>query len=84
MRFERRHAVLLLAVAVWNVVTFGNFARNLFAAYQEGEERATAYWVAHTLLIVGNLAIAALLGALGWKAWRATRARPGGPADEAQ
>ena len=32
MKFERKHAVLLLAVAVWNVVTFGNFARNLLDA----------------------------------------------------
>ncbi len=73
MRFERRHAALLLAVAAWIVVTFGNFARNLLAAYQEGEERAAGYWIAHTLLIVGNVVIAGLLGALGWKAWRATR-----------
>ena len=72
MKLERRHAVLLLAVAVWNVVTFGNFARNLLDAYQAGEERATGYWVAHTILIVGNFVIAALLGALG--------SRPSAPA----
>ena len=58
MKFERKHAVLLLAVAVWNVVTFGNFARNLLDAYQSGEDRATGYWVAHTVLIVGNFVIA--------------------------
>jgi hypothetical protein len=74
MRFERKHAVLLLAVAVWNVVTFGQFARNLWSAYDSGEDRATGYWVAHTILIIVNVAIAALLGSLGWKAWRATRA----------
>jgi hypothetical protein len=74
MRFERRHAVLLLAVAVWNVVTFGQFARNLWSAYESGEDRATGYWVAHTVLIVVNVAIAVVLGSLGWKAWRATRA----------
>ncbi len=73
MRFERRHAVLLLAVALWNVVTFGQFARNLYAAYEAGEDRATGYWVAHSVLIVVNVAIAALLGSLGWKAWRAAR-----------
>jgi len=71
VRFERKHAVLLLAVAVWNVVTFGNFARNLLDAYQSGEDRATGYWVAHTILIVGNFLIAGLLGALGFKALRA-------------
>ena len=70
MRFERRHGVLLLAVALWNVVTFGMFARNLYAAYSAGEERATGYWVAHSVLIVVNFAIAAVLGRLGWKALR--------------
>ncbi|MFC6287756.1 SCO4848 family membrane protein [Nocardioides sp. GCM10027113] len=73
MIFQRKHAVLLLAVAVWNVVTFGNFARNLLAAYQSGEERATGYWVAHSVLIVGNFVIAGLLGGLGLKALRSTR-----------
>ncbi|WP_193609570.1 SCO4848 family membrane protein [Nocardioides lijunqiniae] len=73
MRFERKHAVLLLAVAVWNVVTFGQFARNLWSAYYSGEDRATGYWVAHTILIVVNVAIAALLGSLGWKALKATK-----------
>jgi hypothetical protein len=73
MKFERKHALLLLAVAVWNVVTFGNFARNLYAAYADGEERATGYWVAHTVLIIGNFVIAGLLGALGLKALRVSR-----------
>lgn len=73
MRFKRKHVVLLIAVAIWNVVTFGNFARNLWSAYSVGEERATGYWVAHTVLIIGNFVIAGLLGALGIKAWRASR-----------
>jgi hypothetical protein len=70
MRFERRHGVLLLVVAVWNVLTFGMFARNLYAAYADGEDRATGYWVAHSVLIVVNFLIAAVLGRLGWKALR--------------
>ena len=73
MRFERKHGALLLAVAVWNVLTFGMFARNLYAAYAAGEDRATGYWVAHSVLIVVNVAIAAVLGRLGWKALRASR-----------
>ncbi|MDP3891762.1 SCO4848 family membrane protein [Nocardioides sp.] len=72
MRFERKHALLLLAVAAWNVVSFGNFARNLWEAYAAGEDRAVGYWVAHLILIVVNFVIAGLLGALGWKAFRAT------------
>ena len=70
MKLERRHALLLLGVAVWNVLTFGMFTKNLYAAYAAGEERATGYWVAHSVLIVVNFAIAALLGRLGWKALR--------------
>ncbi len=73
MRFERKHALLLIAVAVWNVVTFGNFAKNLVQAAQDGEDRATGYWVAHTVLIVVNFLIAAVLGRLGWRALRASR-----------
>ncbi len=73
MKFERKHAVLLLAVAAWNVFSFGNFARNLANAYSDGEQRATGYWVAHTILIVVNFVIAGLLGSLGWKALRATK-----------
>ncbi|GEP36697.1 hypothetical protein NPS01_03600 [Nocardioides psychrotolerans] len=73
MRVERKHAVLLLAVAAWNVITFGQFARTLWSAYESGEDRATGYWVAHTILIVVNIAIAALLGSWGWRAFKQTR-----------
>ena len=68
MKLERRHAVLLLGVAAWNVLTFGMFTRNLYAAYAAGEDRATGYWVAHSVLIVVNFVIAGLLGSMGWKA----------------
>ncbi len=73
MRLERRHGVLLLSVAAWNVLTFGMFARNLYAAYAAGEDRATGYWIAHSVLIVVNVLIAAVLGRLGWKVLRASR-----------
>ncbi|HWJ80756.1 MAG TPA: hypothetical protein VNS55_00860 [Nocardioides sp.] len=73
MKFERKHALLLLAVAAWNVITFGNFAKNLYAAYDAGEDRAAGYWIAHTVLIVVNFAIAAVLGSLGVKALRSSR-----------
>jgi hypothetical protein len=68
VKLERHHALLLLGVAAWNVLTFGMFAKNLASAYSSGEDRATGYWVAHSVLIVVNFAIAALLGRLGWKA----------------
>lgn len=73
MKFERKHAILLLAVAAWNVLTFGNFAKNLYSAYESGEDRAAGYWIAHSVLIVVNFAIAAALGSLGLKALRANR-----------
>ncbi len=73
MKLERKHALLLIAVAVWNVVTFGNFAKNLVQAAQDGEDRAAGYWVAHTVLIVVNFAIAAVLGRLGWQALKASK-----------
>jgi type II secretory pathway component PulL len=69
----RKHAVLFLALAAWNVFTWGTFAKNLAAAHASGEDRPTGYWVAHTVLIVVNLAIAVVVGRVGFQAWRATR-----------
>lgn len=69
MRLQRRHAVILIGVATWNVVTWLTFAGNLTQA----EGRSTGYYVAHTVLIVVNLGIAAVLGTLGFRAWRAGR-----------
>jgi hypothetical protein len=73
VKLERKHAVLFLAIAAWNVFSYANFTKNLLEAYQSGEDRPTGYWVAHTVLIVVNLVIAAVLGRLGFKVWRATR-----------
>jgi hypothetical protein len=67
---SRRAAMFLLGVAAWNVVTYANFARNL----AEGpHDRPTGYYVAHTVLIVVNVGIAAVLGTMGWRALRASR-----------
>ena len=67
---QRKHAVLFLAIAAWNVVSYATFTKNLYAAYQSGEDRPTGYWVAHTVLIVVNLVIAAVLARLGLKVLR--------------
>ena len=72
MILRRKHAVLLLAVAAWNVLTYATFAKNLAAAHERGEDRPTGYWVAHIVLIVVNLAIAGVLGRIGARAWKAT------------
>ena len=71
MKLERKHGILLLAIAAWNVISYANFGRNLAKAAASGEERPTGYWVAHIVLIVVNLVIAGVLGRLGWKAWKA-------------
>ena len=73
MKLERKHSVLLLALAAWNVFIWLTFAKNLSAAHAAGEDRPTGYWVAHTVLIVVNLAIAVVLAWLGVKTWKATR-----------
>lgn len=66
MRITKKLAVFLLAIAAWNVVTYAVFIRNLAAT----EDRPTGFYVAHTVLIVVNLAIAAALAVVGYKALR--------------
>jgi ABC-type Na+ efflux pump permease subunit len=71
---QRKHAVLFLAIAAWNVFTYATFTKNLYAAYERGEDRPTGYWVAHSVLIVVNLVIAAVLARLGARVLRSGRA----------
>lgn len=70
VRFQRKHAAVLMGVAAWNVVTWAQFARNL----SQAEGRPTGYYVAHTVLIVVNFAIAGVLGTMGYRAWKADKA----------
>jgi len=70
VKFERKHALVLLAVAVWNVVTYAQFTK---ALVQTDEDRPTGYYVAHGVLIVVNLLIAVVLGSWGVRALRASR-----------
>jgi hypothetical protein len=73
VRFERKHALFLLAVAAWNTLTYARFTK---ALVQTEEERPTSYFVAHGVLIAVNVGIAGVLGTWGWKALRAVgRAR---------
>ena len=71
MKLSGKHALVLIAIAVWNVVTYVTFIKNLAAT----ENRPTGYYVAHTVLIVVNLVIAGVLGSMGFRAWRADRSR---------
>jgi hypothetical protein len=68
VRFERKHAVALLLVAVWNVLTYARFTKALIDTQ---EDRPTGYYVAHSILIVVNIVIAAVLGRWGWQALKA-------------
>jgi hypothetical protein len=69
VKLGRKHALVLIGIAVWNVVTYGVFIKNLAAT----EGRPTGYYVAHTVLIIVNLLIAALLGTWGYRAYKVTR-----------
>lgn len=69
VKLQRKHALVLLGIAAWNVITWATFIRNL--AKTEG--RPTGYYVAHAVLIVVNLVIAAVLGKWGYSAYKQTR-----------
>ena len=55
VKLERKHAVLFLAIAVWNLLSYANFAKNLAETAAGGEDRPTGYYVAHIVLIVVNV-----------------------------
>ena len=73
MKLERKHAVVLLLVAAWNVLTYARFTK---ALVDTQEDRPTVYYVAHSVLIVVNVVIAAVLGRWGWQALKASRQEP--------
>jgi hypothetical protein len=76
VKFERKHAVVLLVIAVWNVLTWSRFIKALI----DTNNKPTGYYVAHAGLIIVNFIIAAVLGTWGWQALRASRASsPTGP-----
>jgi uncharacterized protein YacL len=70
VKLERKHAVILVLIAVWNVLTYARFTK---ALVDTEEDRPTSYFVAHGVLIVVNLVIAVVLGRWGLKALRADR-----------
>ena len=70
MKLERKHALVLVAIAVWNVLTYARFTK---ALVQTEEDRPTGYYVAHGVLIVVNMLIAVVLGRWGVRALRGAR-----------
>lgn len=70
MRDGRRIGWFLVAMAVWNAFIWLTFAKNLSQAHADGEDRATGYWVAHSVLIVVNLGLGVVFAVLGTKILR--------------
>jgi hypothetical protein len=70
--------VILWLISAWNVLSYANFAQNLYEAWSGGEDRTTGYYVAHIVLILVNLAVAVYLALLGRAVWRE------GPRDRGQ
>jgi hypothetical protein len=68
-RIGRRTAWFLLGAALWTAFVWITFIRNL--AKDDG--RPTGFYVAHTILIVVDLAIAGAVGVVAVRALRATR-----------
>lgn len=75
MKLERKHALVLLAIAAWNVITYLRFIK----ALMDTEGRPTGYYVAHTILVIVNLLIAVLLGTWGVRAYKASKASQSSP-----
>ncbi len=73
MKLERKHAVFLWLISAWNVLSYANFAKNLYEAWAGGEDRTVGYFVAHVVLIVVNLGVAVYLALLGRRVWQAER-----------
>jgi hypothetical protein len=70
VKLERRHAVVLLLIAVWNLLTYARFIK---ALAETQEARPASYYVAHTILILVNMMIAIVLGRWGWQALKTSR-----------
>jgi hypothetical protein len=69
MRLGRGYAWLFWTIAVWNVVTYAVFVKNLAGDH----DQPTGFYVAHTILIIVNVVIAAVLSVVGYRVWVAAR-----------
>ncbi|MFT4263903.1 MAG: hypothetical protein QM572_11020 [Nocardioides sp.] len=76
MKLEKKHGWLLVGIGIWNFWVWGTFIKNLSAAHARGEEHPDGYYIAHTILIVVDLLIGAVLVGLGAKALRADKKTP--------
>jgi len=74
MRLERRYGWFLVGVAGWSFVIWATFAKNLYDAWSDGEDRAQGYWIAHSVLIVVSVVLAVFIARLGLRVLRGDRA----------
>lgn len=65
VKSDKRLGRLLIGIAIWNFFIWITFAKNPSAAHSRGEDHPQGYWVAHTVLIVVDLIIGAVLGFVG-------------------
>jgi hypothetical protein len=72
---SRRAGRFLVGIAIWNLLTYALFTKNLYWHGSDEPDRPTGYYVAHTVLIIVNLGIAVALAPLGWRVLQAHRAR---------
>ena len=77
MKLERKHGWLLVAIAVWNFVVWARSSRTSRRPRNGGEDRTTGYYVAHSVLIVVDIAIGVVLGLLGLRSPQDPRMRVG-------
>ena len=73
MTLGKRLAWLLIGVGIWNFWVWGTFIKNLAAAHSRGEQHPDGYYVAHSILIVVDLLIGAVLLWVGIRALRAAK-----------
>lgn len=76
MKFEKKHAWLLIGTGIWNFWVWGTFIKNLAAAHARGEDHPQGYYIAHSVLIVVDLLLGAVLLGLGVKALRGATKQP--------
>ena len=67
MVLSRRISAALLGVAGFLVLSWANFARNLWTT---DTDHPRSYYVVHGVLIVVNLLIAAWIAYLGWRGFK--------------
>ena len=70
MKLEKRDGALLLAIGIWNIVIWSNFAKNLAKTRRSGEHRPPAYFIAHGVLIAVDSVIGGFLTVMGLKVLR--------------